>query len=118
MKIAAPKNGDDINQHFGKSKSFAVLSVEGNEITRQEEIAIGNVHEHNHEGLAKFLASENISVILAGGMGEGMYDALESEGFTVIRGACGSYKDAANQYLNGELKDKEAMCSHHGEHHH
>lgn len=118
MKIALPKNGDEINQHFMRSKSFAILSVEGDEITREEEIAIGNLHEHNDEGLAAFLADQNIAVLIAGGMGEGMHNALESKGLEVVRGACGSYKSAVNEYLNGELKDREVTCAHYGEYHH
>lgn len=118
MKIALPKNGDEINQHFMRSKSFAILSVEGKEITREEEIAIGNLHEHTDEGLAAFLVDQNISVLIAGGMGEGMHNALQSKGLTVVRGASGSYKDVTNEYLKGELKDREVICAHYGDYHH
>lgn len=39
MKIAMPKNEKIINQHFGKSKSFAIVTVEDNKIIDIKDIS-------------------------------------------------------------------------------
>lgn len=117
MKIAMPKNGELLNQHFGKSKSFAIVVVENNEIKDISEIST-EMLQHNHKGLADFLEKENINVIITGGIGQGAYKPLIEKGFKVIRGASGNIKDIIKDYLENKLEDKNVMCSHHGDHHH
>ena len=37
---------------------------------------------------------------------------------SVIRGASGKIDDIVTAYINGELQDKNVVCSHDHEHHH
>ncbi|WP_050607792.1 NifB/NifX family molybdenum-iron cluster-binding protein [Clostridium niameyense] len=116
MKIAMPKNGENINQHFGKSKSFAVMTIEDDNVKNVKEISAETL-QHNHGGLSKLLVEEGVELVITGGIGQGAYDALKQEGLKVIRGASGKIEDVVEKYLNGELQDKKVMCNYHGDHH-
>ena len=39
MKIAMPKDGEMLNQHFGQSKNFLIASVENQLIIKRQEIS-------------------------------------------------------------------------------
>ncbi|QGU93843.1 diguanylate cyclase [Clostridium bovifaecis] len=118
MKIAMPKDGEVLDQHFGKSRSFAIVALEGNEIVNTKEVSTESL-QHNHGGLANMLENEGVSLVITGGIGAGAYKSLEEKGFKVIRGVSGKIGDVINEYLKGALQDKEVTCSHdHGEHHH
>lgn len=117
MKIAMPKVNEELNQHFGKSEKFALISTEGDKIVDIKELSTETL-QHNHEGLADFLEKEKVEVVITGGIGQGAYDPLIQKGFKVIRGASGSIEEVAKQYLEGKLQDKKVMCNHHHSHDH
>jgi predicted Fe-Mo cluster-binding NifX family protein len=117
MKIAMPKSGDMINQHFGRSESFAIITLEDDKITDIDEVDASRL-AHNHGGLANLLVSSDVTIVITGGIGGGMYSALQEMGLKVIRGASGRIKDIIEDYLSGRLEDVENSCEHHGEHHH
>lgn len=117
MKIAIPKNGELINQHFGKSENFEIITIENNKIVESKVISTAEL-KHNHKGLSDLLFNEEVSLVITGGIGKGALDGLKEKHFEVIRGASGKIDDIVNLYLNGSLKDKEVVCNHHGEHNH
>ncbi|WP_251859798.1 NifB/NifX family molybdenum-iron cluster-binding protein [Clostridium sp. Marseille-Q2269] len=117
MKIAMPKNEEIINQHFGKSKMFAIATVEDNKVVNIKEISTESL-QHNHGGLSSLLVNEKVELVITGGIGQGAYDALLKGGLKVIRGAKGTIEEVLDQYLKGQLEDKKVMCNHHGEHNH
>ncbi|SHE69245.1 NifB/NifX family molybdenum-iron cluster-binding protein [Clostridium fallax] len=118
MKIAMPKNGEMINQHFGKSESFIIVTVEDGKVVDKKEVSVNDL-QHNHGGLSDLLIKEGASVVITGGIGKGAYDALRANNLEVIRGANMTIDEALESYLSSKLEDKEVMCSHHhGEHHH
>ncbi|MDD7793513.1 NifB/NifX family molybdenum-iron cluster-binding protein [Clostridium sp. 'White wine YQ'] len=117
MKIAIPNNGDLVNQHFGMSKSFAIVSVEENKILNVEEVSAEEL-SHQHQGLANLLVNEGASVVIVGGIGGGAVASLQQNGLKVIKGATGEYIKVVEEYLKGTLEDKDVTCNHHGEHHH
>lgn len=116
MKIGMPKNGDMLNQHFGQSKSFLIASVEGNQITNKQEFS-NEALQHNHAGISGLFLAEGVSVVIAGGIGQPMYNALTEKGLKVIRGASGTCDELLDKYLSGQLTDQNVTCGHHGEHH-
>lgn len=117
MKIAMPKNGEMINQHFGKSQSFLIVTVEDGKMVDKKEVSVMDL-QHNHGGLSNLILNEGASVVITGGIGAGAYEALKANNLEVIRGVNMTLEEALVSYLNGELKDKAVMCNHHGEHHH
>ena len=117
MKIALPNQGNMVNQHFGKSESFVIATVEDKKIINIEEISASEL-AHNHQGLADLLVKNGTNVIITGGIGGGAITGLLQNGLEVIKGASGEYKKVIEEYINGNLKDKDVTCNHHGEHHH
>lgn len=117
MKIAMPKDGEMLNQHFGQSKSFLIATVENQQIIETKEIGSESL-QHNHAGLSGLFLAEGVSLVITGGIGQPALNALADKGLEVIRGASGLCEDVLAKYLSGELADKNISCSHHGEHHH
>lgn len=116
MKIAVPNNGNMVNQHFGMSKSFAIVTVESEKVTRVEEIS-SEQFQHEHEGLANLLKQHGVEVVITGGIGQGAINGLKMNGLQVIRGASGEYMKVIEEYINGTIEDINITCNHHGEHH-
>ncbi|EJP6471663.1 NifB/NifX family molybdenum-iron cluster-binding protein [Clostridium botulinum] len=115
MKIAIPKNEEIINQHFGKSKTFSIATIEDNKVSDIKNISTESL-QHNHNGLSNLLMKEDVQLVITGGIGQGAYDALINAGLKVIRGAKGKIEDVLQQYLKEELEDKKVICNHHGKH--
>lgn len=116
MKIALPNNNEEINQHFGRSTSFVIASVNKKEILEIKEYkTLEYLHKHNE--LSEFLKSKDVSLVIAGGIGIGASSKLEEKGIKIIKGAKGKYIDIIKEYLNGTLESKESTCKHGGHHH-
>lgn len=112
MKIAIPESGGQVNAHFGRSTSFAVVEIENDQVVEMEIVSATGL-QHNHEGVADILKEKEVSVVIAGGIGAGMRDALESQGFEVLMGASGSVKMVAETYARGDFVSKGSICNHH-----
>ena len=117
MKIAIPNNGNMVNQHFGMSKSFVIVTIEDKKIVNTEEISAVEL-AHQHQGLADLLVKKGATVVITGGIGDGAINGLKENGLKIITGASGEYKTVIDEYINGTLEDKNVTCNHHGEHHH
>lgn len=117
MKIAIPNNEKMVNQHFGMSKSFAIITVEDSKVLQVEEISSEDLL-HQHQGLADLLLRHGTNVVITGGIGGGAIAGLKQNGLKVIKGASGEYMKVIEEYINGTLEDKNVVCNHHGEHHH
>jgi predicted Fe-Mo cluster-binding NifX family protein len=118
MKIAMPKDGDMLNQHFGQSKSFLIATVEARQILEKKEVS-GASLQHNHAGLSGLLRAEGVSLVITGGIGQPAFNALNANGLQVIRGAAGRCDEVLQKYLSGHLSDSHVSCQHHdGDHLH
>lgn len=117
MKIGMPKEGELLNQHFGQSKQFLIVTVEDGKVAEKKEIS-GESLQHNHAGLSGLFIAEGVSLVITGGIGKPALDALTAKGLQVIRGASGRCDEVMEKYLSGELTDKNVSCQHHGEHQH
>ena len=69
--------------------------------------------QHNHSGIAGFLKDQGVEVILAGGMGAPMQQALKLQGFGLYCGVSGPAVEAVDAYLRGEIEHSESTCGHH-----
>ena len=118
MKIAIPvKNNDQIDNHFGHCESYAIYSIsEENKIT-----AIDNLPSKQGCGcksdIAQVLADQGVSVMLAGGIGNGAINVLKSSGIEVVRGCSGNTTALVNQYILGILRDSGESCTQHDHDH-
>ncbi|MEN6348999.1 MAG: NifB/NifX family molybdenum-iron cluster-binding protein [Syntrophomonas sp.] len=117
MKIAMPKDGDMLNQHFGQSKMFLIATTEDQKVVERKEIS-SEALQHNHAGLSGLFLAEGVSLVITGGIGQPALMALKEKGLDVIRGASGKCEEVLGKYLNGSLGDKNVTCNHDGNHHH
>ncbi len=117
MVIAVPHESGSVNQHFGRTREFLVASTQDGAIQERSVYEVPGM-QHNHSALATFLQDRGVDVILAGGMGAPMREALERTGFEVICGVSGPAEEAVGAYLRGEVEPGPATCGHHhGENH-
>jgi len=80
MVIAMPHENGKVNAHFGSSKEFIIYSAEGNKVA-DKKIVANNGFDHNHEGIAGLLKSAGVEVVITGGIGKPMINALQTAGF-------------------------------------
>ena len=116
MKMAMPKDGEMVNQHFGQSKYFLIATVENQQIVDRKEISSESL-QHNHAGLSGLFLAEGVSLVITGGIGKPALDALKEKGLEVIKGASGKCEEVMEKYLTGKLDDQNVTCDHKGEHH-
>jgi predicted Fe-Mo cluster-binding NifX family protein len=114
MKIAIATEGTNVSGHFGKCENFTIVDVENSNVKDKKVIStIGN----QHGLLPSFLASHDVNVVIAGGMGEGARNNLISNNIEIISGISGNIDEAISAYLSGNLESTDAGCSGH-EHSH
>jgi predicted Fe-Mo cluster-binding NifX family protein len=126
MKIASVSDDEvTIGQHFGRAPYYVVVTVEDGKITSREtrdktghhtfaahsppHLAPGERHGYDagsavrHESLAETIS--DCQVLLAGGMGWGAYEAMQSRNITSIVTDVGSIDEAVQLYLDGKLSN-------------
>ena len=110
--IAIPSLNGEVFGHYGKSKEFTIVTIAENVVISSKTVTL----EETHGAIPTFLASQNVTTVLAGGMGAGAYQALVNHGIRAIRGCEGSVETIVNQYILGNLVDSQIECNHeHGE---
>jgi predicted Fe-Mo cluster-binding NifX family protein len=118
MKIAVPVTLDNqIDSHFGHCESYGVFSIsEKNDI-----VEIKSVESPQGCGcksdIASILASDGVTIMLAGGIGAGAINVLNNSGIEVIRGCSGNATEVVKLYLSGSVEDSGSSCHQHETHH-
>jgi predicted Fe-Mo cluster-binding NifX family protein len=120
MKIALPTRLNQIDEHFGHCEHFTVFTIDTQQkITAQEKISspAGCGCKSN---IAQTLAEQGVKIMIAGNMGQGAVNVLNSHGINVLRGCSGDVKVATENWLAGNLKDSGITCvqQDHGCHEH
>lgn len=111
MKIAVTYENGQIFQHFGHTAQFKIYEIENGKILSSDII---DTNGSGHGALAGFLASNNVNVLICGGIGGGAKQALSEAGIELLGGSTGNADEAVNAYLSGNLVyDPNVHCSHH-----
>ena len=115
MKIAVTYENGQIFQHFGHTEQFKIYTVEDGKIVFSEVV---DTNSSGHGALAGFLAEQNISVLICGGIGGGAQMALANAGIQLFGGVSGSCDDAVNALLGNKLSfNPDVKCDHHDHEH-
>lgn len=115
MRIAVTYENGMVFQHFGHTENFKFYDIEDNKITAAQ---IVGTNGSGHGALAGFLASNNVNVLICGGIGGGAKTALAEAGITLYCGVTGSCDGAVNDFLAGKLIfDPNFLCTHHSHEH-
>lgn len=115
MRIAVTFENDLVFQHFGHTDFFKIYDVEDKKIIESQ---IVSTNGQGHGALAGFLKSNNVDVLICGGIGGGAQTALKNVGIEFFGGVSGKVDDVIDSFLQGKLKfNPEEKCNHHGENH-
>ncbi len=117
MKIAIPTKDNKVDDHFGHCEHFTIYTAGDNQRIVSEESYTPGPGCGCKSGLAGILRQMGVTVLLAGGIGQGAINVLNQHGIEVVRGCSEEARKLAEAYLKGELADSGESCSHH-EHHH
>jgi len=124
MKIAAiSDDGTTISQHFGRAALYVVVTVEAGKMVSKEtrdkaghhtfaaqqpaHLAPGERHGYDagsqvkHQGMAETIS--DCQVLLAGGMGWGAYESMQSYDIKPVVTDVKSIDEAVQLYLDGKL---------------
>lgn len=112
MKIAVPTKAGMVDNHFGHCDHYTIFTVNDGKVTMKE-ILPSPQGCGCKSGIALVLHRIGVQVMLAGNMGEGARNVLQSNEITVIRGCCGNVDDLVKAYLAGEVNDNGEACNHH-----
>jgi predicted Fe-Mo cluster-binding NifX family protein len=117
MKIAVPITKEkQIDSHFGHCESYFVFTIsEKNEIVEIK--SVGSPEGCGCKSdIASVLASDGVTVMLAGGIGGGAINVLNNSGIEVIRGCSGDATEVVKLYLSGLVEDSGSSCHQHEVH--
>ncbi len=117
MKIAVTFENGQIFQHFGHTENFKIYDVCNGKINNSEVIS---TMRQGHGALAGFLKSNNVDVLICGGIGGGAKTALADAGIKLYGGVSGDADEAVKSFIAGTLMhDPNVLCTHHshGENH-
>lgn len=110
MRIAVAYEDGQIFQHFGHTKFFKLYNSNGSHI---EKTALLGTEGSGHGALANLLASQNVDVLICGGMGEGAKEKLAKANIVVYGGITGNADNAVANFLAGKLPhNTHALCGH------
>ena len=110
MKIAIPLADGKLTAHFGHCQEFALIEVEGNEITKKQTLV---PPPHEPGVLPAWLHDLGASVIIAGGMGGRAIDLFKQNSINVIIGAPAlEPEELVKSYLNNTLSTGANVCDH------
>ncbi|MCF0122827.1 MAG: dinitrogenase iron-molybdenum cofactor biosynthesis protein [Ruminiclostridium sp.] len=112
MRIAVTYEDGQIFQHFGHTQQFKFYDVGLGKIFHSQVVDTGS---SGHGAQADFLRSNQVDVLICGGIGPGAQNALAQSGIKLCGGVSGSADQAVEALMNGSLVFGEAIhCEHHG----
>jgi predicted Fe-Mo cluster-binding NifX family protein len=112
MKIAIPTVEGKLCLHFGHCQQFAFIIV--GEDKKISEVEMVTPPPHEPGVLPKWLAANQVNLILAGGMGHRAQNLFVEAGVKVVVGVQGDLtpEQAVEAYLNDTLQTGANACSH------
>lgn len=110
MKFAIPILNGQITAHFGHCEKFAIVETKDNQVINEEMV---DPPVHQPGAYPRFLAEQNVNVIIAGGMGQKAQTLFTQNDIEVYMGvAAGTSKELVENYLNDQLKTGQNLCDH------
>jgi predicted Fe-Mo cluster-binding NifX family protein len=103
-----------VDEHFGHCEFFTIFTVIDNKDITDELRFTPPPACGCKSNLISTLVEMGVSVLVAGGMGQGAVTYLSDNGIKVVRGAAGPVNDAVRAWLDGKLQDNDEVCHVHG----
>lgn len=112
LVIAIPVTGGRLCTHFGHSEWFALVDVDpaSRQILNSRQL---DPPVHQPGVLPRWLDSQGVNLVIAGGIGRRAQSMFAAQGIEVIVGApAESPEDLVRSYLDGDLELGENVCDH------
>ena len=112
MRIAVPTRDGHVDDHFGHCAYYTIFDIEDGKV-----VSRSRLDSPEGCGCKSNIASEmeamGIELMLAGNMGNGALNKLQSHNIRVIRGCKGDIEAVVAGYLLGFVMDSGESCDHH-----
>jgi predicted Fe-Mo cluster-binding NifX family protein len=115
MKIAVPTKGTLIDDHFGHCESYTIFLVNEKKEIESTEILPSDSGCGCKSNIASVLQDKGVGILIAGSMGNGALNVLNTHGIKVLRGNSGEARVKVDEFLDGKLGDSGIACMHHGD---
>jgi len=102
----------ELSAHFGRCPYYTIVAVEDSEIVQSEVLENPYFHSHQPGVIPSFIQSQNVNVMIAGGMGPRAIDLFNQFGIEVATGVQGQVKNVVAAYLDGRISGV-FPCEHH-----
>jgi len=109
MIIAVPYENGEIFQHFGKAENIKLYVVEEGAVASSEVITVPT--GEGHEAVASLLAEKEVDMVLCGGIGEGMIQALTEAGITGYSDLSGNADEIVNDFIASGMAEGNCGAS-------
>lgn len=117
MKIAIPtKENNKIDDHFGHCEFYSVFTVSDDKKVLNKEKLASPKGCGCKSDIASTLSEIGVSVMLAGGIGQGAINKLVQSNIAVVRNCKGDVDELIQSYLNGFVLDGGFSCQAHENH--
>lgn len=117
MKIAIPVTVENrVDDHFGHCEYFGVYTLSEEKEVMDVQLVNSSQGCGCKSNIASVLADQGVSVMLAGGIGAGAINVLNSWGISVVRGCSGKAEEVVKEYISGRLVDSGNSCHQHEQH--
>ena len=113
MKIAVPVRGNVIDDHFGHCEAYAIYTISDDRRVENVETLPSPQGCGCKSNIATVFEEMGVKIMLAGNMGNGALNVLNSHGVEVFRGCSGEADMVVASYLAGEIRDSGDACAHH-----
>lgn len=113
MIIAVPTRGNEVDNHFGHCEEYTVFNIDENKKIVSSEMLPSPQGCGCKSNIAAILKEKGVSIMLAGNMGNGALNVLNSHGIDVYRGCSGNVNQLAQAFLLGEIDDSGEGCHQH-----
>ncbi len=114
-KIAIPTKGSSVDGHFGHCEFFSIIELNDNQEIVQQYAKTSAEGCGCKSNLAEELAQDGVTLLLAGGIGQGAIQKLKAQNITVLTGFSGTIEEAVNQWKNKDYHTDLSICTeHHG----
>lgn len=113
IKIAIPSKSDQVDDHFGHCEYFSIIELDDNRKIKSQTKKATSKSCGCKTNLAEELANEGVSILLAGGIGQGAVSKLKMQNIEVIAGFKGTIDEAIEKWKTNNYQVDISICVEH-----
>ena len=98
--------------HFGRCPYYTLVDVEDGKIQGVSVVENPFYNSHEPGKVPAFVHSQNVDVMIAGGMGPMAINLFNGYGIEVVTGYMGIVRNVLDAYLRGEAKGASGCAEH------